>query len=87
MTTQTTSRRGRTLKLLRVLLLAVCGLLVLLDFVVDRHPHFPIEKIPGFFAICGFFAFLGVVFGGALLGKLVRRSDDYYDREPGDDRA
>ena len=71
-----------TSKRLWYLLLAVCAILVVLDFVIDRHPHFPIEEIPAFFALFGFIAFVGVVFGCALFGRFVRRAEDYYDPKP-----
>ena len=82
MTSEPTSRDGRAAKRLWFLLLAVCVVLVILDFVIDHHGHFPVEEIPAFFAIFGFIAFVGIVFGCALFGRFVRRAENYYDPKP-----
>ena len=51
------------------------------EFDCDGDPHFPIEEIPAFFELFGFFAFVFIVFAGTALRKLIMRSEDYYDRD------
>ncbi len=62
-------------------LLAVCGILTVSEFLYEHHPHFEIEKIPAFFEIFGFLAFVFIVFAGTALRKLIMRPEDYYDRD------
>lgn len=62
-------------------LLAVCGVLTVSEFLYEHHPHFEIEKIPEFFEIFGFLAFVFIVFAGTALRKLIMRPEDYYDRD------
>ena len=45
----------------------------------NHHPHFEIEKIPGFQAAFGFAAFVIVVMLGKVLRLVVSRPEDYYD--------
>ena len=44
-----------------------------------RHGHYEIEKIPGFFAIFGFFAYVAIVTVAKGLRLFVSRPEDYYD--------
>ena len=61
-------------------LYALCGLLIPAHFFVSRKPHFPIEKVPGFYGIFGFGVFVVIVLAGKLLRKAIMREEDYYDR-------
>jgi hypothetical protein len=65
-------------------LYAACALLLVADVVLyallHEHPHFNIEKIPGFYAGFGFVAFVVIVLLGKQFRKLVKREEDYYDR-------
>jgi len=65
---------------IRNVLYVVCTLLVVADFVVNRHTDMPLEKIPAFYAIYGFIALVGVVLLAKGLRLLVGRSEDYYDK-------
>ena len=65
-------------KLLRIFYV-ICGVLFLLDFVVHRHIYNSLEKLPGFYAIYGFIAFVVLVLVSHLLRKLFMRKEDYYD--------
>ncbi len=56
-------------------------LLTLSEFLYEHHPHFDIEKIPEFFEIFGFVAFVFIVFAGTALRKLIMRDEDYYERD------
>lgn len=62
-------------------ILVIAGLLTISEFAYERHPHFEIEKIPGFFEIFGFIAFVFIVFAGKALRPLIMRDEDYYDRD------
>lgn len=61
-----------------------CIGLVLADFVVEKHPHFGVENLPGFYALIGFSAFIAIVWGGVQLRKFVGREENYYDKKSGD---
>jgi hypothetical protein len=43
------------------------------------HPYYAVEKIPGFYGIVGFVAFVVIVRGGEVLRKLIKRDEGYYD--------
>ena len=65
-------------RLYRALVVA-CALLLIADLGYHRHPHFELESLPGFYAMFGFVAFVGIVQGGIQLRKLIMREKDYYD--------
>ena len=46
-----------------------------------RHAYFHIDEITAFYAWWGFGSFALVVLAGWPLGRLMRRSEDYYDDE------
>mgnify|MGYP004068077959 FL=1 len=46
-----------------------------------RHAYFSIDGTTGFNGLWGFGAFTLVVLAGWPLGRLLRRSEDYYDDE------
>ena len=56
----------------------VCGLLFVLDFFIDRHPHVPGEGFPAFYAITGFVAFVLIVLGAKQLRRLIARPESFY---------
>ena len=57
----------------------ICALLVLADFVIHRHVSMGLERIPAFYAIYGFSAYVLLVVLSNLLRKLVMRGENYYD--------
>jgi hypothetical protein len=64
-----------------ILALAATSLvLVGLDFVIERHPHFEAEGWPGFYGLCGAAACLAAVGVALLLRRIVMRPEDYYGR-------
>lgn len=58
---------------------AVCGLLFILDFFVHRHIYTNWEKLPGFYALYGFVAFVVLIVVSRLLRRLLTRKENYYD--------
>ncbi len=67
-------------RLLYMVLALACVGLVIADFFIDRHPHFAVERMVGFFAVLGFAAYSFIVFAGHVVRKLLMREEDYYDR-------
>ena len=53
--------------------------LVVIDFFIDKHPHFPWEGAPAFYAVYGFVSCVALIFIAKILRKIVRRDEDYYD--------
>lgn len=65
-------------KLLRVFYV-ICGLLVLVDFIVHRHIYHDWENIPAFYAIYGFVGCVVLVLIAKEMRKFLMRGEDYYD--------
>ena len=72
-------------KRIRYSLYVICGLLVIVDLLVNRHTYLPVEDIPAFFAFYGFASLVGLVVVAKALRKLVARNEDYYEED--DDHA
>ena len=70
----------RNVTLLIRLLLAVCLLTLLADFLYAKHVEYVWEGWFGFHAWFGFASFFLLVLTGKPLRKLLRRDEDYYDR-------
>jgi len=60
-------------------LVAVCGLLIVLDFVVHRHVGFAVEGWYGFYGVVGFAACALLVLAARAMRKIVGREETYYD--------
>ena len=56
--------------------------LIVLDLAAGRHDYFTFATATGFYGLYGFAAFSFVVLMGWPLGKMLRRSEDYYG-DPG----
>ena len=65
-------------KMLRVFYV-ICGLLVLVDFMVHRHIYHDWENIPAFYAIYGFVGCVVLVLIATEMRKFLMRGEDYYD--------
>lgn len=59
-------------------LAALSAILILIDFQAHRHVKADIEAYIGFYGFYGFIAFGFVVLMGWPLGRLLRRSENYY---------
>ena len=54
-------------------------LTIIAEFFIHLHVYFTVADFPGFQAIYGFLACVGMVIFARLLGYLIKRRDDYYD--------
>jgi purine-cytosine permease-like protein len=54
--------------------------LLIIDFLIHKHPHFGWEGAPEFYAVYGFVSCVALIFIAKLLRLIVRRDEDYYDR-------
>jgi len=66
-------------RFLYIFYVALFALLVI-DFFIPKHGHFPWEGAPEFFAVYGFISCVSLIFIAKLLRKIVRRDEDYYDK-------
>jgi hypothetical protein len=54
-------------------------LLIVVDLIIPKHPFFPWEAYPFFYAAYGFVAYVSIVFGSHfILRKFLKRKEDYY---------
>ena len=68
------------IKKLNIFFYATLGILVVLDFFIEKHPHFGWENIPGFYALFGFIACILIIVIAKTLGhKWLMKKEDYYD--------
>lgn len=72
--------RPRTIRLLWIVFIAVLAVTVLLDLVIEPHPHFGLDGTFGFAAWFGFLSCVILVAFSKALGFILKRPDDYYDR-------
>ena len=57
----------------------VLAALLVAEFFIHKHPHFPFEGAHGFFAAYGFAACVLVIFISKILRFFVKRDEDYYE--------
>jgi hypothetical protein len=62
---------------------AMAVLLVLIDLVMIRQEPVALAGAAGFYALLGFGAFAAICLAGWPLGRLLRRTDDYYGEASG----
>jgi len=77
--------RPATIRRLWLAFAAILGLSVLAGFFVQQHDHFGIEGSFGFYAWYGFVTCVAMVVLAKLLGILLKRPEDYYQRPEDDD--
>lgn len=58
---------------------AICALLVALDFVIEKHGHYSFETWIGSKGVYGFVACVALVLAAKQLRRIVMRDRDYYD--------
>lgn len=72
--------KPKNVKLLLGCFYCALGLLLLVESIVHKHPHFAWETHYGFYAVFGFVACVALVLAAKyILRPLVKRKEDYYD--------
>jgi hypothetical protein len=71
--------RPRTIRRLWVGFVIALALTVLGEYLVDRHPHFTLDRLPGFYAIYGLLACAGLILVAKLIALPLKRVDTYYE--------
>ncbi|MGO4916915.1 hypothetical protein [Pseudogemmobacter sp. W21_MBD1_M6] len=56
----------------------LCACLFLADFIYDKHTYVAIERVPGFYALYGFFMCAALVICAKALRVLLKRPEDFY---------
>jgi hypothetical protein len=59
----------------------VCGLLLLTDLLYVKTPHFSFENWFGFYPVFGFVVSFSLVLSAKELRRLLRRDEDFYERQ------
>ena len=57
----------------------LAGVMILLDLLYHKHPHFGMENWFGFYGLYGFVACVALVIAAKGLRVLLKRDEDYYD--------
>jgi len=74
-----TPDKPKKLKMFLGVFYAALGMLVVIDFFVPKHPYFPWESYPSFYAVYGFIAcVILVLVAKYALRSCVMRDEDYY---------
>ncbi|MDG2170659.1 MAG: hypothetical protein P8L44_22350 [Opitutales bacterium] len=68
-------------KLLWWLLWITCGLTVVAELFIHRHPYFDIDGLFSFYAITGFIGCSLMILGAKGLGLILKRDENYYGEE------
>ena len=71
--------RPEVIRKLWILLYVVCGLTVVGEFFIHRHPHFAYDNYFGFFAVLGFVACALLIILAKGIGFFLKKKEDYYD--------
>jgi hypothetical protein len=62
-------------------LAAVCAALFFADAFYDKHGHFAIEHVFGFYGLFGFIVCVALVLAAKWMRTFLMRPEDYYDRD------
>lgn len=65
-------------KLLWWFLWITCGLTVVAELFIHRHPHFGIDGFFNFYSVMGFVGCAAMILAAKGLGVFLKRKDDYY---------
>lgn len=71
--------RPETKRLIRILLYAACGILLLAEFLIHRHVYNAVEGVPLIYALYGFAALVVAVTIAKVMRILLKRHEKYYD--------
>lgn len=83
-TDKTPDKRGwfdkpENLRLFLKLFYASLVVLLIADFFIEKHPEFPFEAAPSFFAVYGFISCVMLVLVAKVLRMFLMKGEDYYD--------
>lgn len=71
----------RNIKRLKLVFYVILALLVVPDFFMHKHSLFSkVEALPGFYALFGFISCVAIILISKLLGFVLKKQEDYYDR-------
>lgn len=62
-------------------LVVVCAGLFFADAFYEKHGHFEIEEVFGFYAVFGFVVYVALVTVAKWLRTILMRPEDYYERD------
>jgi hypothetical protein len=65
-------------KLLWWILWITCGLTVVAELFIHRHPHFGIDGFFSFYSVMGFVGCAAMILAAKGLGVFLKRNEDYY---------
>ncbi len=71
----------RPARLILRIFFALSAIVLLLDFVVEREHHHPLEEMRVIYPFFGFFGIALLIVMAKGLRRLVMRSEDYYDAD------
>ena len=71
----------RNIKWVMNIFYACCVLVVVLDFVINRHVYHSWENLPAFYPIYGFVGCVVLVVIASWMRTFLMRSEDYYDKQ------
>jgi len=77
----------KNIKRILRLLYVCCILLLVLDFIIDRHISHNWENLWGFYPIFGFVGCVILVLVATRIRTFLMRNEDYYSNEGTDDKA
>lgn len=61
--------------------IGLCALLLVLDFLLTREIHHPLERVPAFYALFGFIGCVVLVVVAKWMRVWLMRGETYYDDE------
>jgi len=71
--------KPENIKMMRWIFYSCLVVLVLLELIISKHPHFIWENIPGFNAAYGYIACALIIAVAKTLGLWLKKRGDYYD--------
>lgn len=69
----------KNIKRLLIIFFAALFALLIADFFIHKHAHFPWEAEPEFYAAYGFICYLLLIVLAKTLRLFIKRREDYYD--------
>jgi hypothetical protein len=74
-------RPARNMRLPWLIFICILAATIVAGLFVDRHAYFTLDGSFAFKAWFGFTACIAMIIIAKLLGRLLHRKDDYYDRD------